>query len=184
MAYFSRLTDIVTCNLTSILEQAADPARALEEIIHEMQEGVSGAERSVKTSTGIVSQLEREIGEQRAEASSWIGRAQQALQGGDEVGARQSLERKHEIEDLIAGLEQQLQAAMSTRDHLQTMLNALHARLADARRRLQDLSEGNQSTTERTQPVGAATAKTPTETTRKDRVDAELEELRKQLSGG
>ena len=33
MTYFSRLTDIVTCNLTKLLAEADDPAVALQEII-------------------------------------------------------------------------------------------------------------------------------------------------------
>ena len=45
MSYFSRLTDIVTCNLTELLAREADPAAALEGIIAEMQEGLAGAKR-------------------------------------------------------------------------------------------------------------------------------------------
>ena len=40
-----------------------------------------------------------------------------------------------EVENLIAGLEQQQHAAVSTRDHLKTTLHALEARLSDAQRR-------------------------------------------------
>ena len=47
MAYFSRLTDIVTCSLTELLSKATDPQQALSQIITEMREGLAGAERSV-----------------------------------------------------------------------------------------------------------------------------------------
>ena len=42
MSYFSRLTDIVTCNLTEILARETDPLAAVGEIIAEMQEGLAG----------------------------------------------------------------------------------------------------------------------------------------------
>ena len=46
MSYFSTLTDIVTCNLSEILANEADPEAAIEQIIYEIQEGVSGALRA------------------------------------------------------------------------------------------------------------------------------------------
>ncbi|QDT32410.1 PspA/IM30 family protein [Thalassoglobus polymorphus] len=179
MPYFSRLTDIVTCNLTSILEQAVDKKAALEEIIFEMKEGVSGAERSVKTAGTNVSQLEVEIGEQRAAIGSWVQSAQEALAMNDEAKARQALERKHEVEDLIAGLEQQLEAAISTRDHLRTMMNALQARLADASRRLKMLSDGEDATEESQSSDSSANLEASPD--RQGRVDQELEAMRKQM---
>lgn len=180
MPYFSRLTDIVTCNLSSILEQADDPRIALEEILFEMQEGVAGAERSVKTADANVCRLEVEIGEQRLEIASWVKTAQQALTQGQEGHARQALQRKHEVEDLIAGLEQQLEAAISTRDHLRTMLSALQARQADARRRLLAIDQPEANA------PGAIPADPPATTAvvadRQNRIEAELEALRQQLA--
>lgn len=174
MPYFSRLTDIVTCNLTMMLANAADPGTALVEIIREMEEGVAGAERSSRTAAGNVARIETDIAEQTALADGWITTARQALSKGNEVAARNAIVRKQEVQDLVAGLEQQLQAAVSTRDHLTTTLHALEARLADARRRCATgdlLAEGSSVTGE-----GHTAA-----TDRSNRVDAELEELRRQL---
>lgn len=177
MPYFSRLTDIVTCNLSSLLADADDPAAALQEILREMGEGVAGAERSVRTAAQNLARIESEIGEQRQATSDWVERAQSALRSGDESSARQALERKHEVEDLIAGLEQQLQSAIATRDHLRTMLQALQARLADARRRQQEID----GTPERVTTGDAKAAPVAITPSRRGRVDAELEELRRQL---
>jgi len=179
MAFFSRLTDIVTCNLTSLLNRCENAEKALEQILAEMREGVAGAERCVKTALTNVTRLEGEIVEHRQESQLWVQRAQEHLKRGEEIAAREALQRKHEVIDLIAGLEQQLQAAIGTRDHLQTMMNALQARVADAYRRLNEL---------RGEPGPAATApshshsgSSPVTGVRSDRVDAELEELRRQL---
>jgi phage shock protein A len=179
MPYFSRLTDIVTCNLSSILSQADDRKVALEEIVYEMKEGVAGAERSTTTAGKNVSRIEIEIGQQRAEVDDWMKTAQESMSDGEEAKARQALERKHEVEDLIAGLEQQLKAAISTRDHLRTMMHALQARLADATRRMQMIAAGENSASEgvsvETVPELEATSE------RQGRVDAELDALRKQM---
>ena len=44
MSYFSRLTDIVTCSLSDILANEADPAMAIGQIIREMEERRVGKE--------------------------------------------------------------------------------------------------------------------------------------------
>jgi phage shock protein A len=179
MAYFSRLTDIVTCNLSSLLARCDNPAAALEEILREMQEGISGAERSVRTAIGNLTRIESEIGDQRAEAQRWGYEAEDRLRQSDETLARQALERKYEVEDLIAGLEQQLHAACATRDHLQTMLNALQARLADALRRRAEYSAG---TCAPEKPGRESEPQIAPVNSRQARVEAELAELKRQLS--
>lgn len=178
MPYFSRLTDIVTCNLTTLLSRNDNCAQFLQGIIREMHEGVAGAQRCVGTAISNVARLEAEIGEQRIAAGDWIIRAQAALRRNDDQQARMALERKHEVEDLIAGLEQQLQAAMATREHLSTMLSALQARLADASRRLEELS-GEKSLV--TPPPVKVSTPVDESSARQIRVESELEQLRRQL---
>ena len=135
MPYFSRLTEIVTCNLTALLDGAVDREATLEEVIQEMREGITGAQRSVRTAGNNVARIECEISEQLIQTGEWMSKAREALEHDREDLARQALSRKKEVENLIAGLEQQLHAAVSTRDHLKTTLHALEARLSDAQRR-------------------------------------------------
>ena len=61
MTYFSRLTDIVTCNLTKLLAEADDPAAALQEIIAEMDAGMAGARRSMQTAQGNEDRIRGEV---------------------------------------------------------------------------------------------------------------------------
>src|SRR5690606_27289792 len=88
MSYFSRLTDIVTCNLTELLSRADDPPAALREIVAEMEEGVAGAKRSVATAEAHRKRLRQEIADQQSQQSMWADRARDALKSGDEPGAR------------------------------------------------------------------------------------------------
>lgn len=104
MSYFSRLTDIVTCNLSHLLAEAADPAAAIVEIIKEMEEGLTGAQRSVRTARASEESLRQEIDAHRVQVEMWTAKAREHLQSGAEADARQSLLRKREVEDLIAGL--------------------------------------------------------------------------------
>jgi phage shock protein A len=140
MTYFSRLTDIVTCNLTDLLTQADDPIATLDEIVLEMEEGLAGARRSVNTAAKNAERLRGEIDAHRNQVTIWKESARQALVAGREDEARIALSRKQELEDVAAGLEQEYGAAVATRDHLETTLSALQARLMDARRKRAELT--------------------------------------------
>jgi len=180
MAYFSRLTDIVTCNLTRMLHDAADPSGVLEQIIGEMEEGLAGAQRSAATASGHEERFRAELAEHQQQMEQWAAQARQALEAGQEDEARLALYRKSEFADVVAGLEQQLEAAVATREHLTTTLRAIRARLADARRRLQQLQ---------TSPEAPPTDSTPSNENlpltadhlRQTQIEEELEQLKQQL---
>lgn len=135
MAYFSRLTDIVTCNLTKLLEEADDPQAALQEIIHEMESGLAGARRSMTTAETNETRIQTEVDEHAQQIAHWAEQARTEVAAGNEDRARLALVRKREADDLVASLKEELDAARETREHLTRTFRALEARLAEARRR-------------------------------------------------
>lgn len=140
MPYFSRLTDIVTCNLSALLKDCDNPSEVLEEVVREMTEGLAAAERSVRTAKANEERIREEIAEHKIEIGNWLAAAKTSIESGNDVEARNSLMRKREVEDLIKGLDQQLASAEGTREHLTTTWHALTARMSDAQRRLAELS--------------------------------------------
>ena len=179
MSYFSRLTDIVTCNLSHLLSQAEDPKAAISEIIQEMREGVAGAQRSVNTAIASEERLRREMEEHQAQIELWTGKAKEQIQAGAEADARQCLLRKREVEHLIAGLGQQHKAATATRTHLATMQRALEARLSEALRRQESMGIIPDETPS-TVPDYLSTPIPVADDLHRE-IDAELEHLKRQL---
>lgn len=177
MSYFSRLTDIVSCNLSRLLAEADDPQAAIAEIVQEMQEGLTGARRSVATASSAEQRLQREIDEHAAQVAAWADKARERLRGGSEDGARQCLLRKREVEDLLAGLEQQHRAAIGTREHLATIQRALDARLAEALRRQAEMGVAAAP------PAPDAHLSIPAHAgdERSNQIDAELQALKQEL---
>ncbi|MDP1798518.1 MAG: PspA/IM30 family protein [Planctomycetaceae bacterium] len=178
MSYFSRLTDIVTCNLSQLLAESKDPLAAIEAILREMEEGLAGARRSVATATGNEERLYAEIQEHRHQATDWAGKAKTHLLGQCETEARQCLLRKREVEDLVAGLQQQHHSAVATREHLSTMQRALEARLAEALRK-QAMLRGEDVGID-ARPAAVADA-SPLGFDRHSQIDAELEAMKREL---
>lgn len=183
MSYFSRLTDIITCNLSSLLADSDNPGEALDQIIREMDEGLSGAKRSVAAAGAAEQRLLGEITEHRSQAAQWATEARRLVTVKDDNGARQSLLRKREVEDLIAGLDQQHAAAVTTREHLSTMLRALEARIAEARRRQAALAAAPHAAASSPTASGSSTwqDESADASSRDDQIEAELEALRREL---
>ncbi len=179
MPHFSRLTDIITCNLTEILKSAADQAETLQGIIGEMNEGLSACRRNVRTSTENGERLRREIADYETQIAEWKNRAKQNLADGDEDTARNSLRRKVEIEDLIAGLRPELEAAVSASQHMLRIQKALEARHSEAVRKLEELTgEAAVIPLESETAILSASAATQK---RSSAVEAELEALRREM---
>ncbi len=139
MPFFSRLTDIVTCNLTDLLTNSDDPQATLQEVIDEMEQGLAGAQRSVQTAQKSKRTLEEDLEDSQKQIVDWDAAALEQLNAGDENAARTSLYRKKEVMDIAAGFEQQVQVAHSTYESLMTTYRALEARLAEAKRKQSEL---------------------------------------------
>ena len=179
MPHFSRLTDIITCSITDILTTSANPSQTLQEIIDEMNEGLSACRRNVRTSANNGERLQKEIAEYEALIREWKDKARQFLSDGDEDGARDSLWRKVEVEDLIAGLRPEMEAANSTWQHMLRIQKALEARHAEAVRRLEEMT-GQQLAV----PLESETAVMSASAASNERareVEAELEALKREL---
>lgn len=189
MTYFSRLSDIVTCNLNDLLAEESDPRSAVLVILREMEAGVAGANRAVATATANEQQISREIDEHHDQVLFWRDKAREELGNGRDESARRALMRKREVEDLIAGLEQQREAAVSTREQLETTKRALDARLAEARR-LQDELIRQQTTSSTGDTVTDALSETQViddadasseDSGRDPAIEDELDALRREL---
>lgn len=183
MSFFSRLSDIVSCKLDDLIGQQADPSAAMARIVSEIEEGLAGAKRSVTAAGGSEERLKTELAERRQQAAWWGDKAREELSQDNDDAARQALLRKRETEDLAAGIEQQLAAATSTREHLSTTMRAIEARLSEARRKQQEFLSVPTSA-----PSAGASARLPggalpatVDRARAAQIEAELDALRKEL---
>ncbi|MBI3860765.1 MAG: PspA/IM30 family protein [Planctomycetia bacterium] len=187
MSFFSRLSDIVSCKLDDLLANQADPPAAMARIISEIEEGLSGARRSVTAAGNSEERLKADLEERKKQASWWGDKAREELGAGHEDAARQALLRKRETEDLVAGIEQQLAAAGSTRMHLSTTMRAIEARLAEAQRIQQELRfPASPPLPGKSSPSGPSGSKPPPtiDRARDAQIEAELDALRKELKKG
>jgi phage shock protein A len=159
----------------------------MSRIISEIEEGLAGAKRSVTAAGKAEERLTAELEERHKQAAWWGNKAREELAQDREDAARQALLRKRETEDLEAGIEQQLAAASSTREHLSTTMRAIEARLAEARRKQHELQHPAAPPKRTASPASGPSGSNPPPTvdrTRAAQIEAELEALRRELKGG
>ncbi len=179
MPYFTRLTDIVTCSLTEILNESGDAEVTLREVIREMEQGLSGARRSARTANNNRSRIQRDIEEHTAQMEQWVTRAREAVEASREDDAREALTRKVELEDLLDGLKPELDAAAKTHEHMLRIQKALEARHSEALRRLSEITGAPAEIQLESETAVHAVAQSQQD--RQNEVEAELEALKKQL---
>jgi phage shock protein A len=180
MSFFSRLSDIVSCKLDDLVGEQADPTAAMARIISEIEEGLAGAKRSVTAAGASEERLKAELVERRQQVAWWGDTARQELSLDHDDAARQALLRKRETEDLAAGIEQQLAAATSTREHLSTTMRAIEARLAEARRKQQELLKGPAPAARPSAHQTGSSLPPTVDRARAAQIEAELDALRKE----
>jgi phage shock protein A len=140
MGVFRRVSDIVAANLNDLVDRFEDPETMMKQAIREMEGSVSGAMDAAVRALANHKLLARELDGSRADASAWRRRAQQAIVDGDEDLARSAVGRALESDKLANALEHQVTQCSRLAEQMKAQVDGLHARLAEAKRKLRSLS--------------------------------------------
>lgn len=134
MGVLRRISDIISANLNDLTEQFEDPETMLRQVIREMEEKIGESTQETAKVMANEKTLSRELDRNRQQADEWQKRAAKAVQSGDDDLARRALSRKREHEKLVAALEDQWNTAQETSKTLRRQLEAMKAKLAEAKR--------------------------------------------------
>jgi len=140
MSVFKRISDIISANLNELTEQYEDPELMLKEAIREMEDSISEATQQTAKTIANEKVLARELERNRSQAKQWQDRAEMAVESSDDELARKALSRKREHDKVVVALEDQLEAARDASQALRRQLDAMKAKLAEAKRNLTTLS--------------------------------------------
>ena len=132
---FKRISDVLAANLNDLIDRVEDPERMAKQIIREMEENIRIAEEGVIDAIASEKQLLKDLEHHRQESAAWRQRAEEALHTDREDLARAALTRKKEHDQIIKTLEPAWEAAQQTSEHLKAQLQALEAKLEEARRK-------------------------------------------------
>lgn len=140
MGIFGRISDIISANLNDFTERFEDPERMLKQAIREMEDSISEVTGQTAKAMANEKTLARELQRNKAQVEQWVGRAEKAVEAGDDDLARKALARKNEHQKVVEALEDQVRAAEEASRTLKRQLSAMKAKLAEAKRNLTTLS--------------------------------------------
>ena len=139
MGIFSRVSDIINANVSDMLDRAEDPQKMVKMLIFEMEEQIDTARQGIAKAIAGEKKLEANLTKQRKEAAEWLGKAEAAIERGDDDLARKCLARKKEHERVAHELQPQWERARRTSDSLKADLRRMEEKLEEATRRRDSL---------------------------------------------
>ncbi len=139
MRLFKRISDVVSANLNDLVDRYEDPESMLNQAIREMEAAITSAMDSAAKVIASEKLLERRVQAHQNQARTQGLHAEATIYDGNDQQARVAIQQKLEHERVAETLTDQLQATRQSSRKLRRQIDAMHVRLAEARRKLTSL---------------------------------------------
>lgn len=135
MGFFKRVGDIISANISDLLDKMEEPEKMMKQLVREMEEAVVEAKGELVKAIAHERRVEKEIASQKNKVEEWQRRAGDAVKKDREDLARRALELKLESRDILAALDPELAGARQASAAMKTQLRALQAKCQEAKRK-------------------------------------------------
>ncbi len=140
---FGRISTLIRANVNSLIDQAEDPEKMLDQLVRDYTNNIADAEAAIAETIGQLRLLERDTEEDRKAAQEWGNKALAASRKGDELRsagdsagadkfdnlAKVALQRQVQTENEIKAVEPQIQQQQVVVDKLKDGLNGMKQKL-------------------------------------------------------
>lgn len=133
MGIFTRVRDIISSNINSMLDKAEDPEKLVKMMIREMEDTLIEIKANCASGMATKKKIKREIETVLELAKNWDGKAQLAIDKGREDLAREALLEKRRHVERAEALEDELEQAKALVTQCQSDIMQLEDKLGSAR---------------------------------------------------
>jgi phage shock protein A len=133
MGLLDRIGRVIRANLGSLVSQAEDPEKILEQTVIDMQDDLIKLRQAVAQAIATQKRTERQYSQNESSAQEWYLRAQLALQKGDENLAREALSRRKSYQETATALKTQLDQQSGIVSQMKENMRVLENKLAEAK---------------------------------------------------
>ncbi|MEB3337238.1 MAG: PspA/IM30 family protein [Leptolyngbyaceae bacterium] len=133
MGLLDRISRVIRANINSLVGQAEDPEKILEQAVLDMQEELIQLRQAVAQAIATQKRTERQYAQAHSTAEEWYRRAQLALQKGDDNLAREALTRRKSYEETAQAMKTQLGPQGEIVAKLKQNMMALEGKISEAR---------------------------------------------------
>jgi len=133
MGLFDRIMRVIRANLNSLVSQAEDPEKILEQTVLDMQEDLIQLRQAVAQAIATQKRTERQASQAQTTADEWYRRAQLALQKGDDGLAKEALTRRKSYQDTAEAMKGQLAQQSTVVTQLKQNMMKLESKISEAK---------------------------------------------------
>ena len=108
MGVFSRLRDIVSSNINTMLEKAEDPEKLIKLMIQEMEDTLVEIKASTAGAMATTKKIERDLAQARDRCADWEGRVHLAVERERDDLAREALAQRRLYEKRLEALAREV----------------------------------------------------------------------------
>lgn len=135
MKLFTRISDIISANLHSLLDNAEDPQKVLRLVIRDMDDTLAEARSALANYLSDQKQLQRQLTRSEELCASWVQNAEYALQKNREDLAKSALEEKQGEQERQTKLKQEMEVVDESINQLRSDIEKLQLKISDAKQR-------------------------------------------------
>ncbi|MBW4648817.1 MAG: PspA/IM30 family protein [Kastovskya adunca ATA6-11-RM4] len=135
MALIDRILRVIRGNINSLVGQAEDPEKVLEQAVEDMQQDLIQMRQAVAQAIATQKRTERQSAQAQATAEEWYRRAQIALNSSDDNLAREALTRRKTYLQTAQAMQTQLSQQSGIVNKLKDDMRTLESKISEAKTR-------------------------------------------------
>lgn len=133
MALIDRILRVIRGNINSLVGQAEDPEKILEQAVEDMQQDLIQMRQAVAQAIATQKRTERQSAQAQATAEEWYRRAQIALNSSDDNLAREALTRRKTYLQTAQAMQTQLSQQSGIVNKLKDDMRTLESKISEAK---------------------------------------------------
>ena len=133
MGLIDRILRVIRTNLNSLIGQAEDPEKILEQTVADMQENLIQLRQAVAQAIATQKRTERQAHQAQSTAQEWYSRAQLALQQANETLAREALTKRKSYQETATAMTAQIEQQNTVVVRLKKDMQTLESKIGEAK---------------------------------------------------
>jgi phage shock protein A len=133
MGLIDRILRVIRANLNSLLGNAEDPEKILEQTVMEMQDNLVQMRQGVAQAIATQKRTERQANQAQITAEEWYRRAQLALQQSNEPLAREALTKRRAYQETANALSSQIEQQNNIVAQMKKDMRTLELKISEAK---------------------------------------------------
>ena len=131
MGLIDRILRAIRANFNSLVSNAEDPEKILEQTVMEMQENLVQLRQAVAAAIANQKRTERQANQAQSTAEEWYRRAQLAMQQDNEPLAREALTKRKGYQETATAFSQQVEEQNQVVAKLKKDMRALELKISE-----------------------------------------------------